>query len=359
MRSPNRHGGLRALVFLVLVAAPSTVVAQEPLWRLTAKPASESSVPLDERSRESGWCPPGLLSPDHDADADCASCRFTLTSLGDPPTLDTFSGQHLLPYRASSPQLLLGGLVAGGAVAGVLANSLLAYDHRSFWVYNKGFFTKGSKDGGADLASHFADYYVIQREFAFLYEMLGFSEKDARWISLGVSVFTQVINEVGDGFDKTQGFSREDVIMGTLGATTAALVSAAHVDDLVGVLTSHLPGPTYSHDVYSADLKLAGVARRLGLEVGPARFLLFSVTYSAKGYRDQNATPDQRQRLVGFEIGLDLEEMLNAVKARRDTWWGYALHVLGDNIRWPYTAVGMRYDLNHDQWRGPNNGNFP
>src|SRR5262249_47461460 len=157
----------------------------------------------------------------------------------------------------------------------------------------------------------------------------------------------------------TQGFSREDVIMGTLGATTAALVSAAHVDDLVGFRASHVPGGTYSNDVYSADLKLAGVARRLGLDIGPARFLLFSGTYSAKGYRVTNATPADKQRLVGFEIGLNLEEMLNAVNARRDTWWGYALHVVGDNIRIPYTAVGMRYDLNHDQWRGPNNGNFP
>jgi hypothetical protein len=352
-----RRIGLAVVLALSLFAKPLLTEAQQPVWRLMAKPAYESSVTLDGRGRESEWCPQAQLSLDDVADVDCASRRFTLTALGDSP--DTFSSQHVLPYRASSPQLLLGGLLAGGAVAGVLANSLLNYDHRSFWVYNKGFFTKGSKDGGADLASHFTDYYAVQREFAFVYEMLGFPENDARWISLGVSVVTQVINEIGDGFDKSQGFSREDVIMGTLGATTAALVSAAHVDDLVGFRASHVPGGTYSNDVYSADLKLAGVARRLGLDVGPARFLLFSVTYSAKGYRVTNATPADKQRLVGFEFGLNLEEMLNAVNARRDTWWGYALHVVGDNIRIPYTAVGMRYDLNHDQWHGPNNGNFP
>jgi len=36
---------------------------------------------------------------------------------------------------------------------------------------------------------------------------------------------------------------------------------------------------------------------------------------------------------------------------------GYGLHLVFDNIRFPYTSVAFRYDLNHDQWRGPDNGN--
>jgi hypothetical protein len=35
------------------------------------------------------------------------------------------------------------------------------------------------------------------------------------------------------------------------------------------------------------------------------------------------------------------------------------LHFAGDNVRWPFTAVGFRYDLNHGKWYGPNGGNFP
>jgi len=33
-------------------------------------------------------------------------------------------------------------------------------------------------------------------------------------------------------------------------------------------------------------------------------------------------------------------------------------HVVGDNVRFPFTAVGMRLDLNSGKWRGPNNGNY-
>jgi hypothetical protein len=84
--------------------------------------------------------------------------------------------------------------------------------------------------------------------------------------------------------------------------------------------------------------------------------LLFSVTYGAKGYRVQ--PPIEPQRQVGFEVGLNLQQILNDLGVKRNTWWGYSLHLLGDNIRFPFTAVGMRYDLNHGNWHGPNSGNY-
>ena len=35
---------------------------------------------------------------------------------------------------------------------------------------------------------------------------------------------------------------------------------------------------------------------------------------------------------------------------------GYGLHVVFDNVRPPYTAVGFRFDMNHGRWHGPNAG---
>ena len=60
---------------------------------------------------------------------------------------------------------------------------------------------------------------------------------------------------------------------------------------------------------------------------------------------------------MGIEIGLDFEQILDDLRVTRRTWWGYALHVVFDNVRVPFTAVGYRFDLNHNRWRGPNNGN--
>src|SRR5262245_41570551 len=108
--------------------------------------------------------------------------------------------------------------------------------------------------------------------------------------------------------------------------------------------TSHLPGSTYSHDVYSADFKISGLGRRLGVNLGPLRWLLLSVSYGSKGYRVLPTT--QEQRLVGFELGFNLQQILNDLGVRRNTWWGYSLHLFSDYVRFPYTAIGMGFDLN-------------
>jgi len=123
----------------------------------------------------------------------------------------------------------------------------------------------------------------------------------------------------------------------------------------VGFRTSHFG--SYKHDVYSMDLNLAGLARRLKLNIGPLRFLYFSATYGVKGYPTDDIA--ERQRQIGLELGLNLEEILNTFGVRRDTWWGTSLHLVADNVRFPFTAGGFRYDLNHRKWHGPNTGNFP
>ena len=83
--------------------------------------------------------------------------------------------------------------------------------------------------------------------------------------------------------------------MDAAGATAASVVSLTHTRDLVGMRTSHLPGSTYTHDVYSADFKISGLGRRLGVNLGPLRWLLFSVTYGSKGYRVRPEIELQRQ----------------------------------------------------------------
>src|SRR4029453_17833495 len=138
--------------------------------------------------------------------------------------------------------------------------------------------------------------------------------------------------------------------------TVASVVSLTRTRDLVGMRTSHLPGSTYTHDVYSADFKFSGLGQRLGVNLGPLRWLLFSVTYGTKGYRV--TPPIEQQRQIGLEIGLNLQQILVDLRVTRATWWGWALHIVGDNVRFPYTAFGMRYDLNHGKWHGPNAGNF-
>jgi hypothetical protein len=275
--------------------------------------------------------------------------------LADGPYASTADASAYLPPRDErQPRKLLGALVVGTELAVTAGKGLVGHQAKPFHVTREGFFGANTLDGGADKAAHFADYFVISKEFAYILGKLGFSESSALLLGLGTAMVGGALNEVGDGFSNP-GFSYEDIVMDWLGAGTATLLLATRMNDLLGVRTSHLDG--YPHDVFSADLKLSGLARRLNINIGPLRYLLFSVTYGTKGYPDGPVA--ERQRQVGVEIGLNLEQILSDLGVTRDTWWGYALHFAGDNARWPFTAVGFRFDLNHSKWHGPNSGNFP
>ena len=261
---------------------------------------------------------------------------------------------RVLPYAAPVA------LTAAGLVVSLTASPL-----RSFHLAHEGWFGANTYAGGADKAAHFVNYAILSKEIAYMYQKLGYSESASIWLGFGLSVLEGLANEFGDGFNK-YGFSLGDATMDMLGSGTSALILATGTEDLFNFRNGFLlpkstvtccavPGMGYSYRIYTADLKFAGVSRRLGLNVGPLRYLLFSVTYGSKFY--PSGPPDLRERQVGFEIGLNFEEILNALGVRRDTWWGYGLHIVFDNIRFPFTSVGFQYDLNHGRWYGPGNGN--
>jgi uncharacterized protein YfiM (DUF2279 family) len=292
--------------------------------------------------------------------ADSSECErrmaFAGPTMDAPPQLEQAETELPRWSFLERHRLLLSILIPVTGLAAVTANSLIGYDHQGFQIHPEGFFGPNSVNGGADKASHLTDYFIIANLFEDAYRMLGYSENEAILWGFGMAVATGLANEVSDGFTG-HGFSWEDLVADAAGATAASVISATRTKDLLGMRTSHLPGPTYTHDVYSADFKLSGLGQRLGVNIGPLRWLLLSVTYGSKGYRVQ--PPIEHQRQVGFEVGLNLQQILNDVGVKRNTWWGYALHLIGDNIRFPYTAVGMRLDLNSGKWSGPNNGNYP
>jgi hypothetical protein len=269
--------------------------------------------------------------------------------------------------KGRRPNHLLGALIAAGAVVGSAANSFFDAPRRPFHLGNEGWFGQDTYAGGADKASHFVDYYILSKEMAFLYEKLGYSPAEARWLGFGVAAVTGLVTEFGDGVT-TYGFSYEDLLMDLMGAGLAGVVAALGAQDLIGFRHGFLlptstntccqvpgRGHDYSYEIFTADLKLVGMGRRLDWNIGPLRWLLFSVTYGSKGY--PTGLPEDRERQVGFQVGLNLEQILNDVGVQRNTWWGYLLHVVFDNVQFPYTAVGYYYDLNHGKWSGPGIGN--
>jgi Predicted periplasmic lipoprotein (DUF2279) len=340
---------MTARVVLCLLAAFTSLFASSG-----ALAAPEHDAQGPGLGSSAGSCPAYRLLRSDDEGTVCWSHGLQLAALEAAPGGEASTDQSVPPAEAREPRWILAGLVAFAEVAVTAGKATITFEHTSFNVKNEGWFGTNTEFGGADKASHFVDYYVITKEFAFIFRQLGFSENAARWMAAGTAFAGGLTNEVADGFTK-YGFSYGDLVMNSLGIATALVVTGAHVDDVVGFRTSHFG--SYKHDVYSMDLNLAGLARRLKVDIGPLRFLYFSATYGVKGYPTDNIA--ERQRQIGLELGLNLEEILNTFGVRRDTWWGTGLHLVADNIRFPFTAGGFRYDLNHRKWHGPNTGNFP
>jgi hypothetical protein len=236
----------------------------------------------------------------------------------------------------------------------------------SFEFANERWFQRDTYAGGADKASHIFAGYISTLALQSIYRSLCKTSAEARGLALGMTVLTGLLIEAGDGFSQ-YGFSWEDATANAIGALLGTGIDAWRLNDTVGLrfgrVKTLIPdaccryggyGDDYSKEIYSADLKLSGFLPRLGLEPGPARFLLLSMTYGSKGYR-YSAAP-VRERNVGVEIGLNLREVLLAAGVPEKKWWGKALLALGTYFRFPYTSFGWHYDLNHGKWNGPDTG---
>ena len=351
--------------------------------------------PLAAQGTLDGFLPSHGLSPIPDAKAlETDACApLSLLTLDVPVTCSAFRldpGERLAspleaepkaeprPSQPSSERaplikddrlriLLASGIVGGAALGGFL-NAYQETPRQDFHVTYEGWFGRHTYAGGADKAAHFVDYAIISKELANIDEVMGFSRNTSIALAFGTAFASGLMNELGDGTNP-YGFSPEDLTIDTLGAGAAALIKLTRTEDLFGFRHGLLLplarsktccqdpglGRDYSNEIYTADLHLSGVFDRLNLKVGPLRYLLFSVTYGTKGY--PSGTPSLRERQVGFELGLDFEVILDDLGVKRDTWWGYGLHIVFDNFRFPFTAVGFRYDMNHDKWTGPDNGN--
>jgi hypothetical protein len=359
------------VLILLLVPGVPSVAAGEPSALLSFGP----DVRLSPRSAPAAWhlADTALASPFCDqfhlylADERPAGCRDVALAAAAPSQSSADSSTATgAAYEETTPSKFWSYTILGALVAGSLANTLYETPKESFHFGNEGWFGKNTYAGGADKAAHFVHWYIISKEMSLLYRALGYSEGQSIAVGAGLGLLAGIINETGDGINR-YGFAYEDLVMDVSGAGLAAMVSAFGVHDVVGFRSGILlpaygvpsgrgeVGEGYSSHIYTADLKLAGPARRLHLNIGPLRYLLVSVTYASKGYATGIA--NRRERQVGFEIGLNLEEILNSLGVRRETWWGYSLHTVLDNFRVPFTSVGFQYDLNAGKWYGPSNGN--
>jgi hypothetical protein len=278
----------------------------------------------------------------------------------EPPSVPRVPSEQLTSRTWKLAGTFSAGVVAGGYVLWWRKRPFGSFDH-----WSEGWFSEDTYAGGADKTSHLVLGYIGGRYLQGRLEKLGHSPARARLLSVAVTSAAGLLVEVGDGFTQYR-FSWEDAVITSAGSAVGALIDAGELSDTVGLRFGRVPtqqpayeagsqGPSaYHHTIDTLDVHLSGLLPRLGVKPGALRFLLVSGTYAARGYGFVDAP--YRQRLVGFEVGLDVAEVLRVAGVREETWWGGPLLFVTRFFRVPWTAIGVRYDLNSGRWLGPDFG---
>ncbi len=359
MRSLLLRAALPGLLLLRAPGAPATELSlfspDEPPRALPRALRRPTAAPRRCGSRAAPWPQIGL---------------DTVTLRGLPPELaPVFASETPVApapklFTSSTTWLTAGVLVAMSAWA---ALGVQKDEFTPWMVTHEKFFGEDTYAGGADKCSHFILSAFMARELGWAYEKQGHPKKQSLALSLGVTVVAGFIQEIGDAFTP-YGYAWEDIVADTLGGVTGAALSYYDLNDLIGLRFGFIPnevpanpccveslGENYSNEIYSGDLKIAGLAKRMRFNPGPARFLLLSATYCTKAYGFAPARPD-RQRNVGLDIGLNLPEILTALRFRRPPGGERSSTRPSIVFRIPFTSFGIRYDMNHKKWHGPDTG---
>lgn len=349
-RSPARAAV--ALAFAVALACPACAGVGEPL--LTAEEAfgtpGDRALGLGELAFD--LAPLSLDGTDAAAAGDAAEAPVRPVPRGR-PLLDKKSAWFSAGVLAVTPVL-----------------SYFAWwrnDSSSRFTWEpEGWFGESGYAGGADKASHIVFAWIGQDLLQRGYEALGRTPREARVLSVGMVAAAGLLIETGDGFSK-YGASWEDAVTNAVGAAAGAAVDAAGLRDTIGMrlglVKALVPDPCcryggygtdYSRQIYTLDLKWNGLLKRNGVRPGLARFLLTSVSYNSKGYRYSDVPV--RQRNIGFEVGLNVAEVVRAVGVKDESWWGGPLLYVLEHFRFPYSSFGVYWDVNHWRWHGFHTG---
>ncbi|WP_173059074.1 DUF2279 domain-containing protein [Sulfurimicrobium lacus] len=216
-------------------------------------------------------------------------------------------------------------LLIGGAVGGVLAYGASHWWQdsmsSSFRTVNEGWFGQNTYTGGADKLGHMYSTYVGTRLLTDAFEWAGNDRETASWLAAATAWGAMLAVEVGDGYSQRFRFSKEDLIMNTLGTGLGLLMEKQpDLDKLVDFRLMYWPSSDarrlnqvdivddHSGQTYLLALKASGVPALRRIE--PLRYFELALGYGTRGY-EPNAG-GERSRHVYYGISLNVAEILGA-----------------------------------------------
>lgn len=222
-------------------------------------------------------------------------------------------------------------MLIGGAAVGVLGYGASHWWQdsmsSSFKTVNEGWFEQNTYTGGADKLGHMYSTYVGTRLLTDAFEWAGHDRDSASWLAAATAWGVMLAVEVGDGFSSRYRFSKEDLIMNTLGSSLALLLEKN--PELDAVLDYRLmywpssdarrvhqidPIDDHSGQTYLLALKASGVPALRKIE--PLRYFELALGYGTRGYEPNLGEAHSRHFYYG--ISLNVAEILG-VSAFKDS----------------------------------------
>ena len=231
------------------------------------------------------------------------------------------------------------------AIAGV---TRWHYGSHAFRTANEGWFDSDTPYGGADKLGHLFTCYALTSVYNQLYRDWGYAEHDAILMGATNSWLTMTLIEIGDGFSVSEGFSWQDEVMNTLGASMAYLRHRIPaVRERVDFRWEWFPSPSvrsgerfdvltdYSGQKFLLAFKLDGWLRT-GSPLMKA--MEMQVGYYTRGYVSGDERHFDGQHRYGYVgIGLNVTYLLERYTGRR-------ARGIFDYYQVPYTYLPARWE---------------
>lgn len=230
-------------------------------------------------------------------------------------------------------------LMIGGAVTALLGYGSVHWWNDSmssnFRTVDEGWFGQDTYTGGADKLGHMYSTYVGTRLLTRAFEWAGHDSQTAAWLAAATAWGSMLAVEVGDGYSARYRFSKEDLIMNTLGTGLALLLEQK--PELDAVLDFRLmywpssdarrvnqidPVDDHSGQTYLLAIKASGIPSLRRIE--PLRYFELALGYGTRGYEPNLG--EERSRHFYYGISLNVAELLG-VTAFRESRGSRSQHV--------------------------------
>lgn len=214
-------------------------------------------------------------------------------------------------------------LLLGGAAASVLGYGATHWwqdgMRSSFGTINEGWFGQNTYTGGADKLGHMYSTYVGTRLLTDAFEWAGNEREKAAWLAAATAWGVMLAVEVGDGYSRRFRFSKEDLVMNTLGTGFGMLMEKnPGLDELIDFRLKYWPSEDarrlnqvdpvddHSGQTYLLVFKASGLPALRKIE--PLRYFELAVGYGTRGYEPDAG--EDRSRRIYYGISLNVAEIL-------------------------------------------------